>query len=275
MSQLRAISSDTYDNNAMELGSVRRAPSIPFLDEDGSGPSSLRSSLDSGYCQSQGCDVHIYDDGPVSAEESSARFSQRLNTSSWYGGLGEFEDLRECLKVSEPVPYVGVATLIISRLEIPTGLDGCEPSSCMYYKTSIAHWRQQCGRLVQYQSRCGLNTTDREPASRAYIDQEIAKIYLGGHRCLDLGNASRQALGGPTEAGKDGKCKRLLLPYRSAPEVKDMPSHMASDTDLVRGQTDAHMVLYATNSISDGRLLTHCRACWYLSKGMEYMVQSS
>ena len=100
MPQLRATSTDAYDNNAMELGSIRHAPSIPFLDEGASGPSSLRSSLDSGYCQSQGCDVHIYDDAPAAPSESLAGTNQRLNTSSWYGGLGEFEDLKEHLKVS-------------------------------------------------------------------------------------------------------------------------------------------------------------------------------
>ena len=100
MPQLRATSTDAYDNNAMELGSIRRVPSIPFLDEGASGPSSLRSSLDSSYCQCQGCDVHIYDDAPAAPSESPARTSQRLNTSSWYGGLGEFEDLKEHLKVS-------------------------------------------------------------------------------------------------------------------------------------------------------------------------------
>ena len=100
MPQLRATSTDAYENNAMELGSIRRAPSIPFLDEGASGPSSLRSSLDSGSCQSQGCDVHMYDDAPAAPSESLAGTSQRLNTSSWYGGLGESEDLKEHLKVS-------------------------------------------------------------------------------------------------------------------------------------------------------------------------------
>ncbi|KAK3176619.1 hypothetical protein OEA41_007942 [Lepraria neglecta] len=168
MPQLRATFTDAYDNNAMELGSIRRVPSIPFLDEGASGPSSLRSSLDSSYCKCQGCDVHIYDDAPAAPSESPARTSQRLNTSSWYGGLGEFEDLKEHLK-------------------------------------------------------------------------EIAKIHLGGHKCLDLESRSRQALGGPTDAGDDGKCRH----------------HMASDTDLVRGKTNTYMVLLAADKISNGYLLAH------------------
>lgn len=39
-------------------------------------------------------------------------------------------------------------------------------------------------------------------------NQEVANFHLGGHRCLDLETTSRQALGGPTQAGEDSQCRR-------------------------------------------------------------------
>ena len=43
--------------------------------------------------------------------------------------------------------------------------------------------------------------------AKAYLLQEIARFHLGNHGCLDLGNISRQMLGGPTRAEGGTECK--------------------------------------------------------------------
>ena len=73
--------------------------STPLLNEDASGSSSLRSSLDNGYYQRQGCDIDIYDD--ISSDQSRSQLdpSQALDVFSWHGGLGNREELTQHLKV--------------------------------------------------------------------------------------------------------------------------------------------------------------------------------
>lgn len=83
----------------MELGSIR-PDSTPFLNEEASGPSSLRSSLDNKYYQSQGCDIHIYDDIFPDQEASSAGSNGVFDASIWHGGLGNREGLIQHLKVA-------------------------------------------------------------------------------------------------------------------------------------------------------------------------------
>lgn len=85
-------------NGDMELGSIRPDPA-PFLEEEASGPSSLRSSLDNDYYQSQGCDIHIYDDQPSNQATSSAGPIRGFEASTWHGGLGGREGLTQHLKV--------------------------------------------------------------------------------------------------------------------------------------------------------------------------------
>lgn len=86
-------------NGDMELGSVR-PDSTPFLNEEpASGPSSLRSSLDSDYYQSQGCDIHIYDDILSDQSTSPNAPNRGFDASTWHGGLGDREGLRQHLKV--------------------------------------------------------------------------------------------------------------------------------------------------------------------------------
>ncbi|KAF6220521.1 hypothetical protein HO133_002954 [Letharia lupina] len=86
----------------MELGSVR-PDSTPFLNEEpASGPSSLRSSLDSDYYQSQGCDIHIYDDILSDQSTSPNAPNRGFDASTWHGGLGDREGLRQHLKARDP-----------------------------------------------------------------------------------------------------------------------------------------------------------------------------
>lgn len=84
----------------MELG-IFRPDTTPFLNEETSGPSSLRSSLDNDYCQSQGCDIRIYDD--ISSDQStpSAAPNWEFDASTWHGGLDDREGFTKHLKVAE------------------------------------------------------------------------------------------------------------------------------------------------------------------------------
>ena len=83
----------------MELDSFR-PDSTPFLSEQTSGPSSLRSSLDNDYYQSQSCDIHIYDDISSDQSTSSAASNRGFDASTWHGGLGNREGLTQHLKVA-------------------------------------------------------------------------------------------------------------------------------------------------------------------------------
>ena len=82
----------------MELGSIR-ADSTPFLEQGASGQSSLRSSLDNDYYQSQGCDIHIYDDTYSDQNTSATGHNRGFEASSWHGGLENREGLTQQLKV--------------------------------------------------------------------------------------------------------------------------------------------------------------------------------
>ena len=87
----------------MELGSVR-CDSTPFLNEEASGCSSLRSSLDNDYYQNQSCDIHIYDDILSDQAMSSPGSNRGLDASTWHGGLGDREALVQHLKVGQLRP---------------------------------------------------------------------------------------------------------------------------------------------------------------------------
>ena len=81
----------------LELATMRRIPTTPLLDDSNTESSSLRSSLESGYCRSQGCDVHIYDDEPL---DPSTRLGDGVNYRSCYGSSQSSENLQQFLKVS-------------------------------------------------------------------------------------------------------------------------------------------------------------------------------
>ena len=40
--------------------------------------------------------------------------------------------------------------------------------------------------------------------------KEVARSYLGNHRCLDLDNVTKRMFGGPTKADGDSECKAHL-----------------------------------------------------------------
>ena len=82
----------------MELTSIR-ADSTPFLDEAASDPSSLRSSLDNDYYQSQGCDIHIYDDITLDPTTAPTSPNPGFVTATWHGGVGNCKGLTQHLKV--------------------------------------------------------------------------------------------------------------------------------------------------------------------------------
>lgn len=111
----------------MELGPIRGTQSTPFIDDSGTESNSLRSSVDSGYYRNQNCDVHIYDDSPLDPGDSSPGASSRLDCSSWYGGRGNIEDLKEHLQVSVLLLEFQIMLNLV-RLGIHTDLDGCEQS---------------------------------------------------------------------------------------------------------------------------------------------------
>ena len=91
--------STMQSDDDIELRSVR-PDSTPFLNEEASGPSSLRSSLDNEYYQSQACDIHIYDDIFSASATSSGGPNQVLDASTWHGGLGSCAGLTQHLKVA-------------------------------------------------------------------------------------------------------------------------------------------------------------------------------
>ena len=83
----------------MELTSIR-ADSTPFLNEEASNQSSLRSSLDNDYYQSQGCDIHIYDDIPLGPNTTPSNPNRGLVDATWHGGVGNCEGFTQHLKVA-------------------------------------------------------------------------------------------------------------------------------------------------------------------------------
>ena len=82
----------------MELTSIR-ADSTPFLNEETSTLGSLRSSLDNDYYQSQGCDIHIYDDIPLGPDTATTGPNRGNAAATWHGGVGNCEGLTQHLKV--------------------------------------------------------------------------------------------------------------------------------------------------------------------------------
>lgn len=120
----------------MELGSVR-PDSTPFLNEETSGPSSLRSSLDNDYYRSQACDIHIYDDVILEQSTTPAGSSRESDASAWHGGLGNREELMQHLKVVSLRSKIVDTKLTSGRLEIRARLDGCRhPHSHGYIRTN-------------------------------------------------------------------------------------------------------------------------------------------
>ena len=83
----------------MELISFR-PDSTPFLNEEASRSSSLRSSLENDYYQSQGCDIQIYDDILSDTTASRANRSRGFAASTWHGGLENREGFTQHLKVA-------------------------------------------------------------------------------------------------------------------------------------------------------------------------------
>ena len=83
----------------MELSSLR-PDSTPFLTEETSASSSLRSSLDNDYYQSQGCDIHIYDDRPSEQTILPTGSNRDIDAATWHGGLGNREGLVQHLRVA-------------------------------------------------------------------------------------------------------------------------------------------------------------------------------
>ena len=100
--------------------------STPLLNEDASGSSSLRSSLDSGFYQRQGCEINIYDNIPSDQRRSPLESNQAFDAFSWRGGLGNREELTRHLKVAQFAPGTVNSKLTSARLEIRRGLDGCK-----------------------------------------------------------------------------------------------------------------------------------------------------
>ena len=86
------------DNN-MELTSIP-ADSTPFLNEEASNSSSLRSSLDNNYYQSQGCDIHIYDDISLDPNTAPSSPNRGFVAAGWHGGDGNCEGFMQHLKVA-------------------------------------------------------------------------------------------------------------------------------------------------------------------------------
>ncbi|MCJ1460016.1 hypothetical protein MMC28_010395, partial [Mycoblastus sanguinarius] len=86
----------------MELGTLRTAASAPFRDEDASDSSSLRSSFDNAYYQSQQCDVHFYDDADVNPKTTPGEPGHGPRSTSWHAKLGTCEELREKLMSRDP-----------------------------------------------------------------------------------------------------------------------------------------------------------------------------
>ena len=83
----------------MELTSIR-ADSTPLLNEETSTLGSLRSSLDNDYYQSQGCDIHIYDDIPLDPSTATTGPNRGNVAATWHGGVGNCEGLTQHLKVT-------------------------------------------------------------------------------------------------------------------------------------------------------------------------------
>ena len=117
----------------MELGFVR-PDTTPLLNEETSGPSSLRSSLDNDYYQSQGCDIHIYDD--ISSDQStpSAAPNWEFDASTWHGGLDNREGFTKHLKVALVTHRTMNTKLTGIRLGIRAELDGCRHPRPHEYK---------------------------------------------------------------------------------------------------------------------------------------------
>lgn len=97
--KVRAGCDSKRTNSKMELTSIR-ADSTPFLNEEASDLSSLRSSLDNDCYQSQGCDIHIYDDIPLDLNTATTGPNRGNVAATWHGGVGNCEGLTRHLKVS-------------------------------------------------------------------------------------------------------------------------------------------------------------------------------
>lgn len=116
-------------SNSLEMSSIRRAPTNASLDDCTSAPSSLRSSLDNRYYQSQDCDVHIYDDAVLASSDATEEQSNGVNTSSWYGGPADVEDFKQHLKVGISLSDLRLVVLIFARPGTLIVLAGCEQRS--------------------------------------------------------------------------------------------------------------------------------------------------
>ena len=97
----------------MELTSIR-VDSTSFLDEAASDTSSLRSSLDNDYYQSQGCDIHIYDDKPLDSNTAPTSPDPGFVAATWHGGVGNCEGLTQHLKVG----HLSIRCQILSSLPL-------------------------------------------------------------------------------------------------------------------------------------------------------------
>ena len=100
----------------MELTSIR-ADSTSFLNQAASDPSSLRSSLDNDYYQSQGYDIHIYDDIPLDPNTVPSGPNRGFVTTTWHGGVANCEGLTQHLKVAR----IPIRLQILSSLSTGQG----------------------------------------------------------------------------------------------------------------------------------------------------------
>ena len=109
----------------MELRSVH-PDSTPLLTDVASSPSSLRSSLDKDDYQSQGCDIHIYDDKPLDQGTSPDVYNRGFDASTWYGGVGSREGLRQYLQVpSIRVEWQIPGSLVPGQRSVQDSMDVC------------------------------------------------------------------------------------------------------------------------------------------------------
>ena len=97
--------------------------------------------------------------------------------------------------------------------------------------------------------------------AKAYLMQEIARFHLGNHGCLDLGNISRQMLGGPTRAEGGAECKFSLCEHTVPISLTQKDSHMASNADLVCRQTRTPLVLHTANAIPNDSVSANSNTC--------------
>ena len=133
--KVRAGCDRKWTDSNMELTSIR-ADSTPFLSGVASDPSSLRSSLDNDYYQSQGCDIHIYDDIPLDPNTAPTSPTREFIAATWHGGVGNCDGLTQHLKVAHSRIRSSDTKLTFIRPGIRAGLDGCRhPRSHRYQGT--------------------------------------------------------------------------------------------------------------------------------------------